>query len=76
MEFEWIRQFYVQGKKHYDSHVWWQDKMECLVQYWHQLQARTVKALEAIFDAARKYNHMRVSSDVMVCYRWCGRDRK
>jgi len=27
-EFEWLRQFYIQGQIHYDLHEWWQDRMK------------------------------------------------
>ena len=52
VEFEWIRQFYVQGSKHFELHLWWQAGINALIQYWNQLNTRTIKALEALYDAS------------------------
>lgn len=52
LEFEWIRQFFVQGQKHYDLHKWWQHKMQDLLLLFGQLEARTVVALQTLKDAA------------------------
>lgn len=58
VEFEWIRQYYVQGKKHHEIHVWWHERMLELIQYWLQLQGRTVKLIEALYDAAEGYKEI------------------
>lgn len=55
VEFEWLRQFYVQGKKHHDFHGWWRAAMAVLLEYHTQLQQRTLRALETLHDAAGKY---------------------
>lgn len=52
VEFEWIRQFYVQGQKHHDFHGWWRAAMAVLLEYYSQLQLRTLKTLETLYDAA------------------------
>jgi mRNA N6-methyladenine demethylase len=52
VEFEWIRQFYVQGQKHHDFHAWWRTAIAVLLDYYTQLQLRTLKALETLYDAA------------------------
>eukprot|EP01031_Cornospumella_fuschlensis_P032485 gene32485-39275_t len=30
VEMDWVRQFYVQGRKHFDQHVWWHGPMSVL----------------------------------------------
>ena len=32
-EFEWLRQFYIQGRNHYDLHTWWQPIMKEMCNY-------------------------------------------
>ena len=54
VEFEWLRQFYVQGQKHLDFHAWWRDAMRVLMDYHAQLQQRTLRTLEALHDAVGK----------------------
>jgi len=56
IEFEWIRQFYVQGEEHYRIHEWWRAPIEELVRFWVQLEERTKRAIETLEDAAR-INH-------------------
>ena len=34
VEFEWIRQFYFQGKTHYFLHKWWHGPMAAAVGWW------------------------------------------
>jgi len=52
VEFEWVRQFYIQGQKHHDFHEWWRVAMGVLLDYHSQLQHRTMKTLETLYDAA------------------------
>lgn len=33
VEFEWLRQFYIQGQTHYDLHIWWQPIMKEMFDY-------------------------------------------
>lgn len=52
VEFEWIRQYFVQGSRHRQTHLWWQEPMQELVDLWHELRKKTVLALEVLQDAA------------------------
>lgn len=56
MEFEWIRQFYVQGRHHYDCHMWWHGPMQELVTCWQALHERTQKTFEVLHDAAGNFD--------------------
>eukprot|EP01047_Picozoa_sp_COSAG01_P039747 COSAG01_NODE_3302_length_6295_cov_3.185765_5_plen_132_part_00 len=59
VEFEWIRQFYVQGSKHRQLHCWWHQPMAKLCELWerlHQLCLRRVAALEAVSRAFPSWN--------------------
>ena len=51
VEFEWLRQFYVQGKVHCDNHEWWKGPMQELVRLWGVLEDRTQQVLEVLQDA-------------------------
>jgi mRNA N6-methyladenine demethylase len=55
VEFEWIRQFYVQGKRHYELHTWWHQPMQELLELWSRLDARSSSAIQALEDAAGKH---------------------
>jgi len=53
VEFEWIRQFYVQGQIHSNLHVWWHKPMEELISFWGKLEELTIKVIaQALRDAA------------------------
>ena len=52
VEFEWVRQFYVQGQRHYDLHGWWQSKVQDLLGLFEQLELRTLLAVKTLGDAA------------------------
>jgi len=52
LEFEWIRQFYIQGRAHYDNRVWWHEPMDALVKIWVQFEARAIKTFEVLKFAA------------------------
>jgi mRNA N6-methyladenine demethylase len=50
LEFEWIRQFYVQGKRHHDS-LWepyWKAPMQDLLSLWSCLEHRAYQTLELL----------------------------
>jgi len=51
VEFEWLRQFYVQGQTHCDSQEWWKGPMQELVRLWGVLEERTQAVLEVLQDA-------------------------
>ena len=46
VEFEWLRQFYIQGKAHWDLHTWWHAPMKTLQELWQTLEWRTAKAVD------------------------------
>lgn len=52
LEFEWLRQFYVQGDKHRALHVWWHEPMAELLRLWDQLQSRLIVTLETLKAAS------------------------
>jgi alpha-ketoglutarate-dependent dioxygenase FTO len=54
LEFEWIRQFYVQGKSHYDS-LWnhyWKGPMQELLALWGCFEHRVYQTVELLRAAA------------------------
>ena len=52
MEFEWIRQWYVQGARHAEQHQWWTEPMAELLQLWGRLEAITATTLRFLESAA------------------------
>lgn len=52
VEFEWIRQFYIQGKRHYEIHNWWHVPMQELIKLWGKLEYRTLLAIRTLTEAA------------------------
>ena len=53
VEFEWIRQFYVQGESHARLHKWWMDgPMDELCDLWKQLQALVKRRIAELHAAA------------------------
>lgn len=52
LEFEWIRQFYVQGQKHLEVNLWWKEPIRQLLEYWVQLEERTLSTLQVLQEAA------------------------
>jgi len=51
VEFEWIRQFYIQGQKHYDLHVWWHKPMHELLDLFVTIEKRLVRIVTALADS-------------------------
>jgi mRNA N6-methyladenine demethylase len=52
VEFEWIRQWYVQGQRHADMRAeFWNDKIARLVEMWRELESRTYAAFELLRHA-------------------------
>ena len=45
LEFEWIRQWYVQGAAHRDEHGWWGPRIAKLEALWSQLERLTFQRL-------------------------------
>jgi alpha-ketoglutarate-dependent dioxygenase FTO len=43
VEFEWIAQYWIQGKQHDIQHVWWQKPMRALEDAWNALERVTYK---------------------------------
>jgi alpha-ketoglutarate-dependent dioxygenase FTO len=52
VEFEWIRQFFVQGERHRELHKWWHKPFEKLLELWAQLECRTRLVISTLADAA------------------------
>jgi FTO C-terminal domain len=50
VEFEWIRQFYIQGENHYALHTWWHEPMQELLELWQKLESKTLVAVQAAKD--------------------------
>ena len=48
IEFEWLRQWGVQGSQHKSLHQYWTRQMEQVEVWWNQLETRTVKTVEAL----------------------------
>jgi len=51
VEFEWIRQFYVQGERHRAAHKWWWGAMKELEALWSRLNAAVVSQLDSLIAA-------------------------
>ena len=52
IEFEWLRQWYIQGTNHQQLHmVYWQDKIAELEKIWFKLQEKEIKKLEYLSNA-------------------------
>lgn len=45
VEFEWLRQWYVQGTKHMRIREWWHNPIQALLEYWKQLQLLLSKSI-------------------------------
>jgi hypothetical protein len=52
IEFEWIRQYYVQGALHMETNLWWQRPMLELMRFWSLLEKRTAACLDILHAAA------------------------
>jgi predicted PurR-regulated permease PerM len=52
IEFEWINQFYVQGTRYHAIHSWWNEPMRQLVEYWIELNKRTLSVMAILKLAA------------------------
>lgn len=55
LESEWIRQFYIQGSQHHELlwDIYWKEPMEQLLQYWSQLEHRTLQTYDLLQHAAQ-----------------------
>ena len=52
LEFEWIRQWFVQGERHAEIRVsFWQSQIQELVKMWTELESRTRGAFEVLRHA-------------------------
>jgi alpha-ketoglutarate-dependent dioxygenase FTO len=54
IEFEWVRQFYIQGQLHYDLHRWWHAPIAQLVQHWDQLEGLTQAYIHSAAEHLRR----------------------
>jgi alpha-ketoglutarate-dependent dioxygenase FTO len=66
LEFEWIRQFYIQGAEHYRIHSWWHGPMQELVGFWYQLEKKTNLALSALKDAGGMFIRAHVIINIHI----------
>lgn len=55
LEFEWIRQYFIQGTKHHELHIWWHQPIQILLQFWLKLQQKTIASIIALEDAAGQF---------------------
>lgn len=51
-EFEWLRQYWAQGRGHDALHAYWQGPMRALAQKWQEMRRRAARALAALEAAA------------------------
>ena len=52
LEFEWVRQFWVQGQHHADKHAWWLRPIARLTAEWRSLEQRTLATIRTLKHAA------------------------
>lgn len=52
VEFEWIRQMYIQGDLHYKLHSWWHIPIQELLSLWFQLEIKSLQMIDILRDAA------------------------
>ncbi|CAM9201039.1 unnamed protein product [Ectocarpus sp. 4 AP-2014] len=58
LEFEWIRQFYVQGRAHHALHSWWHGPLQVLLRFWSLLEAKTAVVVNTLQGAAEwRFDH-------------------
>ncbi|CAM9689685.1 unnamed protein product, partial [Ectocarpus sp. 12 AP-2014] len=58
LEFEWIRQFYVQGRAHHALHSWWHEPLQELLRFWSLLEAKTAVVVNTLQGAAEsRFDH-------------------
>jgi hypothetical protein len=53
IEFEWIRQFFIQGQKHHELHVWWHKPITEFKNSMVTIEQRLVKISKAVIDSRR-----------------------
>jgi hypothetical protein len=53
IEFEWLRQFLIQGQRHYDLHVWWHQPMKGLELLLLQMEEKLLKVLHILYEASQ-----------------------
>ncbi|RHY56488.1 hypothetical protein DYB30_005538 [Aphanomyces astaci] len=51
LEMDWLRQYWIQGDKHNDLHVDWQQPMLALEASWRKLEARTKTLADALVQS-------------------------
>jgi hypothetical protein len=52
IEFEWIRQYWIQGQKYQVIHEWWNEPMRQLLQSWIQLNKKTLDLIHILQAAS------------------------
>ncbi len=69
VEFEWTRQYYVQGAKHRETHLYWEGAMQDLVEMWRDMNKKIVLTLGVLRDAAGRFqdNVKCVGMNMYIC---------
>jgi FTO C-terminal domain len=52
LEFEWLRQWWVQGRAHADAHGWWAEPIQRLTAHWAALEDRTATVLVLLWGVS------------------------
>ena len=52
VEFEWIRQYHIQGPLHHQLHAWWHKPIRQLEALWARLEARTAERTAQLASVA------------------------
>ena len=71
LESEWLRQWYCQGKKHSDTHMWWHRPIEELLSLWRRLGQRIhslLRRLESQADSEKAHTGKAKDSFSKECY--------
>lgn len=66
LEFEWVRQFYIQGDRHFQAHVWWHQPMQELVSCLLTIEQKIVKILQIFQEACDEGDRNDLLSFFMV----------
>ena len=65
LEFEWIRQFFIQGQSHHDSHIWWSRNdgpIQEFLQLWRNLEEITLNQVQILIEYSSLINPLQEQS--------------
>jgi hypothetical protein len=65
IEFEWLRQWYIQGRAHAELRKWWHTPMETLLHYWGSLQDLISKGISLIKNDDSSYSKSGASDTLL-----------